>query len=454
MAASIPASLLEHLKDALSSASRLRRPSPRTFDLYVLRSKAHRSHALFPWATDKTMNKVHAHEVLVTASEAGVPVYGLEAGVYTVASSKVALVYVSKVDTTGLLDAKGHPSPAATLTTAFIAHALAHPPHGCTSVRIHIFARAQDQYLFPGSISNAGKRRLTDKELCRWWKRILTDAATSLPSPQLFYLLPGFSYAESLPYVPPTPADSSWTYGHPYGRLRPTMAGTVEPYTLNDLIPAFPDDPKARFLASLTSTPIPPTGEEGDYDDVHARAASNLTATTELTASLALERKRLVAVEGGADEFWERIGYRQECMDGHLTAFFVVAIAYPPASPIKEPKLAVLERASYIHLWSRFHNVEYGEVEMAKKAYETWRGDIEAACANDGVEVATLTASVTIEVATEVVKRPAEEAKAVITMLQPRKKVKRCVRSIKRGAVLTLLAQMRLSRSSCLSIHL
>jgi hypothetical protein len=33
-----------------------------------------------------------------------------------------------------------------------------HPPHHCSRVRIHVFARAQSQYLFPGSADNTAKK--------------------------------------------------------------------------------------------------------------------------------------------------------------------------------------------------------------------------------------------------------------------------------------------------------
>jgi regulator of Ty1 transposition protein 109 len=455
MAQTIPVSLLEHLQDALASSPRLRTPLVRRVELHVLRSRSHRSHALFPWATDATTSKVYAHETLVAAAEDGVPIYGLEAAIYTVPASKVALVYVSKVDITGLLSPKDHPSPAATLTTAFIAHALAHPPHGCTDVRIHVFARAQDQYLFPGSIGNPHKRRLTDKELCRWWKRILTDASPSTESKR-FYLLPGYSYLESVPYMPSSSVDSpAWTYGHPYAALRPIMTGASAPPTLNDLIPAFSDDPKARFLASLTSTPIPPTGEEGDYDDAHARALGSVTATADLQAALALERRRLVAVEGGPDEYWERMGCRQECMDGHLAAFFVVALEHPTSdevAAVEPPTIVRLERTSYIHLWSRFHNVEYGDRQQATQAYATWRTDVEAACASDGVELEGLRGEAVVPMgAAESVKRPVEETKPSVMTLQPRKKVKKWCASDERlrEAALTLPLQTCSTQSYC-----
>jgi len=49
------------------------------------------------------------------------------------------------------------------------------------------------------------------------------------------------------------------------------------------------------------------------------------------------ERRRLVeGVKGGVGEWWERMGYRQECCSGVLVGFFVVGLE--PAQVLKEEK--------------------------------------------------------------------------------------------------------------------
>lgn len=371
--------LLSALQDARTPQG------PRTFSLTTLRSQPYRSYTLFPQATDQTKRvykediQVLLAEQLPTAksTEAGadaaaapttVPVYGLEASLYTVRETSTCLLYISKVDTTGL-----HPSqsPARLLTTAFLTYHLAHPPRSAARLRVHTFARAarEGQYLFPGSVDNVAggpgegakgqgkKRLLDDKQLIRWWKNVLTDAlrhtaspssssalrpskATPVPEALLraFYLLPGFDYAESLPLVPPSgPTFPFWVYGHPYSSLPSPLSDPLTPPSptsasapLSDLIPAFSDDPKARFLSSLASSNLSSSGEVNDWDDYTSSTLEALTSASilvkrkeEMEATRGREKARIDRV--GVEEFWERMGARQECSDGRVSAFFVVA---------------------------------------------------------------------------------------------------------------------------------
>ncbi|GAA5884158.1 hypothetical protein JCM6882_002159 [Rhodosporidiobolus microsporus] len=371
-----------------------------------------------------------------------IPLVALEATLYTVPSTCTTLLYISKVDTTGL--SASSPPPTRALVSAFIAYHLLHPPHGSTRVRIHIFARAQGQYLFPGSVDNEKKRVLDDKGLCRWWKgtvergvkrveeerkmataAALNDAATPTPTNddlRLFYLIPGLSYLESIPYVP-LPAPSlgpslpltPWSYSHPYFSLSsPLHSASIPPSALPlpDLIPAFPDDPKSRFLHSLTSSAVSSSGTEGDYDDVFL-ALSSMTFTTgqplgarkaAVEAEVERERKRLTdGVPGGVEEWWERMAFRQECCSGQLVGFFVVAAGEPspptsspssssapalapPPSPTKPhaaprpaPHALALRPPLYTKLWSTFHNQPYDlpSLPLLAAGLGKWRGDLE-----------------------------------------------------------------------------
>ncbi|GJN94202.1 hypothetical protein Rhopal_007276-T1 [Rhodotorula paludigena] len=366
-----------------------------------------------------------ANEPAQTSNERFVPIVGIEASIYTIPSSSTSLLYISKVDTSGL--SSGGPSPTRTLVSSFLAYHLLHPPHGTQRLRVHVFARAQGQYLFPGSVDNPGKRVLDDKGLIRWWKATIERAvarddvraraaatageeAKDAPL-RLFYLVPGLSYLESLPYVPAAPASSSsapspptWTYSHPYtslsSPLHPPSAPPAHP--LPDHIPSFPDDPKSRFLHSLTSSTTSSSGTPGDYDDVYLslRSATFSTGQTgaqrlaDVERAVERERTRLLpgpagGVPGGVDEFWERLAFRQECCDGHLVAFFVVA-AGEPTNPAPSPAPApmaprrhalALRPASYTKLWSQLHNYDYslGALARLAEAVERWDDGVERA---------------------------------------------------------------------------
>lgn len=407
------------------------------------------SAATAPPATDSTPES-RSNPAAERTHVALIPIAALEASLYFVPSSSCALLYISKVDTTGL-STSPH-SPTRTLVSAYIAHALAHPPHGARRLRVHVFARAQGQYLFPGSVDNtATKRVLDDKGLVRWWKATLERACVAAKGesnaavdPLRWYLVPGLAYLESLPYVPATPG---WTYGHPYSSLSsplhpPSDAPTAHP--VPDHVPAFPDDPKSRFLHSLTSSPVSASGTPGDYDDAF-RALGSATFSAGLTPAGKLvelerqverERARLVGgVRGGVEEWWERMAFRQECCAGQLVGFFVVAVGEerapttsgeavppaaaaeapapptsatppttststsvsaptsslaPPASPAKSSSHAPapkrhtlsLRPAQYTKHWSTLHNFDYALAALPRLAgaVRRWSEGLERAC--------------------------------------------------------------------------
>ncbi|GAA5982739.1 hypothetical protein JCM10908_006766 [Rhodotorula pacifica] len=430
----MPPSLLDYLCTSLQSHLAGTHPN---LVLSVLRSDPQRSHALFPHATNAKTTKVYHEDIFVVLSQpvstsAGskegeheqqqpervvVPVVGIEAALYTIPATGTALVYISKVDTTGLSSPSSPssaPSPTRPLVSAFLSYFLQHPPHSTTRVRIHIFARAQSQYLFPGSVDNKAKKILDDKALIRWWKRTIERAVETQPptTTKLFYLIPGLAYLESLPYVPASaPSSPSWIYSHPYSSLSSPLHPSSDPpssHPLVDHIPAFPDDPKSRFLHSLTSSSVSPSGTEGDYDDVYLSLASNsfTTGSTpaqkvhELERAIERERKRLTeGVPGGVDEWWERMAFRQECCAGQLVGFFVVAAGEPslpipssstttadaptPTSSSHAPKRhpLSLRPPTYTKLWSQLHNYDYALPALVKlgEAVAKWEEGLEQA---------------------------------------------------------------------------
>ncbi|GAA5854002.1 hypothetical protein JCM8547_008189 [Rhodosporidiobolus lusitaniae] len=377
-----------------------------------------------------------------------IPLVALEATLYHIPSSRCTLVYISKVDTTGLSPSSSSSLgsvPTRTLTAAFLSYHLLYPSppgtpekeQGLWRSRIHLFARSQGQYLFPGSVDNKGKRVLDDKGLLRWWKGTAERAvlaveaarAVALPVAQgegaaagkkpddlrMFYLIPGLTHLESLPYVPPSPLPSlstSWTYSHPYSTLTSPLHPPSIPLSslpLTDHLPSFPDDPKSRFLHSLTSSTVSPSGTPGDWDDVHLSLSSHTITTGQapgarkaaVEADLQRERKRLVeGVPGGVEEWWERMAFRQECCSGVLVGFFTLASgepspssslvssssSAPPPSPSKfaahprpQPYPLALPPPLFTKLWSAFHNQDYSLSALPKLAEgaEKWRSDVE-----------------------------------------------------------------------------
>lgn len=180
---------------------------------------------------------------------------------------------------------------------------------------LHILARSQGAYLFPGSPENKGKRILSDSGLIKWWRKCVGGVVrqiknekngsiknvnfntTEIPEVESksgdqisegsnkgameirpYYLIPGYDKLESHPLVPlilPSSSTSNrnhsetevgWIYGHPYSREEPNPAvlplhlpslwpsqkkGEGFKLSIATLIPHFPDDPKSRFLDEL-----------------------------------------------------------------------------------------------------------------------------------------------------------------------------------------------------------
>ncbi|GAA5841126.1 hypothetical protein JCM3766R1_006671 [Sporobolomyces carnicolor] len=401
-----------------------------TFTVQVVRSQPRKSHALFPHASNHASIKISQQEVLAVLNEVDkedkvVPVCAIEAMIYSIPSTSSSIVYISKVDTTGLQQRHEEgPSPTKLFVAQFVKFHFDHPPNRSTRVRVHVFARSQPQYLFPASVDNVEtKRVLDDKGLLRWWKSTLdrsttttsTSTSTSTTSKlKKFYLVAGLNYFESLPYVPdPRPPEvSTWTYGHPYSQLSsllhpppppPGSSSSSSCSDLTDLIPSFPDDPKSRFLHSLTGSTLSPSGAEGDYDDAVEQistlafaSGSRLTPRhrwQELERERERERERLrQGVEGGVDEWWERMQYRQECCSGALVGFFVIDFETTASSSsssegtgakeegggLVKPYRSSLPHATFTKLWTQFHNQDYSlkNVDHLVRALEKWANDV------------------------------------------------------------------------------
>lgn len=409
----------------LQSLQKLNTPSDRHFTLTTLRSKPFRTHALYPHASDPNQ-PIHRSDYLILLAERfhhylssdqpppsiSVPVFALEASIYTIPSTATAILYISKLDSTGL---SPFAAPATALTEAFISHFFAHPPRSIEHLRVHIFARAarEGQYLFPGSASNVsngngdgsplkststktinsnalpprGKRVLDDQQLIKWWKTVLSKP---LAVAHRFYILPGFDQEESLAIL--NDHLPGWRYGHPYHVISsPLKLPVGMPLTLADLIPALSDDPKARFLQSLSQSVAAPAGEAGDWDDsIYERAPAGIEADR-------VRERRCLNVTS-VDEFWERMGGRQECCDGRVSAFFVLAgptcgtggseetgsvsslgaesthhkLALVSSSLASNHSSSTVSRNVWVKLWSKVHTRSPASLSSSPSAFKDW----------------------------------------------------------------------------------
>lgn len=155
----------------------------------------------------------------------------------------------------------------------------------------------------------------------------------------------------------------AWTYGHPYTRSddapplplyrannqHPLLNyGTSQHGSIATLMPHFPDDPKSRFIAEIARdahelrAPSQQSDENSQNidkrrrleDGTAASVADSQGAESAISSSAAqvprsspslrkLQRERAALDVVKPDEFWERMGFRQECCAGNAVGVFV-----------------------------------------------------------------------------------------------------------------------------------
>lgn len=245
-------------------------------------------------------------------------VLGLEIFIFTIAWSST--FFVSKADSTGYLHLlnlpKGTPSPIREISTAFISYLVEERRRDGIQSVVSLFARAQNQYLFPGSVDNKGKHVLDDRGLVRWWCRVLNSMMEEQGSQEdsivrplkkkgdweskkAYLVVPGLDLYESRVFLPRTPnAASNWVLNHPLERIS-HFAREYDWVPPRCLVPKFPDDPKSRFRDELD---------------------------LEASKSAQYEEKGLWHSVQTLDQFWEMMAFRQECSGGHMTGFLWVVL--------------------------------------------------------------------------------------------------------------------------------
>ncbi|KAM5344736.1 hypothetical protein ACJ41O_010598 [Fusarium nematophilum] len=236
------------------------------------------------------------------ASKKQVLVLGIEVFIYTTARSTT--LFVSKADSTGYLNLlklpKGTPSPIREICATFVGFLVEKRRRKDVQFVVNLFARAQDQYLFPGSVEYSGKHVLDDRGLIKWWCRVLDPLLGPAPetaevpwkSSKGYIVVPGLETNETRALTP-RKADSAWELAHPLERISHYYRefDWVPPRCL---IPHFPDDPKSRFRDELD-------------EEAASSGAMRTTGSWKSVQTL--------------DMFWEMMAYRQECSSGRMTGF-------------------------------------------------------------------------------------------------------------------------------------
>ena len=253
-------------------------------------------------------------------------VFAIEVFIFTTAWQTI--FFVSKADSTGylqLLDLpKSTPSPVREVASTFLKYLLEHRRRKNIQSVVNLFARAQAQYLFPGSVDNKGKHVLDDWGLVRWWCRVLNPLLDGLKTrpwgnAKGYLIVPGLEEGEMRALTPKTAGSAAnWVIGHPMDRI----SHYIEEYDwvpLRCLIPRYPDDPKSRFRDELDEEASRWKQDMGSWKSVKT-----------------------------LDQFWEMMAYRQECSSGRLTGFiWLVFDSEAPKDPGPETSHLISPNASF-----------------------------------------------------------------------------------------------------------
>ncbi|MCJ1246779.1 hypothetical protein MMC30_003988 [Trapelia coarctata] len=319
MATSLDDTLIQRLANELSLGLR--------FTIHYVSSPATSCEALFHPPPEKTPEETSCESHFLSASidvnETKVQAFALEALVYTTAT--LTTIFVSKADSTGYLHLlnlpRGTGSPIKTVISTFLGLLVEKRKRNGIRLVLSLFARAQDQYLFPGSIENSKKHVLDDRGLIRWWCQILETVLLAYPAAEIsskevdklpldkgafsacgYLRAPGCDVYETRAFFPPS-AESRpskiprWLPSDP---LRALGKGPNVPERC--LIPRFPDDPKARFVTDLDDE-LPVQGSQVEDSPSKPRQPGKWRSVRSL------------------EEFWEMMAFRQECAAGRLVGF-------------------------------------------------------------------------------------------------------------------------------------
>ena len=275
-------------------------------------------------APELTTCEPHFLSISVRHEGALVQVFAVEVIVY--ATESLVTLFVSKADSTGylhLVQRDGQRvSPTKAVVTTLLEYLIEQKRRPETRLVVSLFARTQNQYLFPGSIDNPAKHVLDDRALIKWWARILDGTLQSYPAEddtaplcaQGHVVVPGCDVYETRAFLP-RPSLSAATEGAGAKRWSPTdpLRSLGKPPTVPErcLIPRFPDDPKARFATDLDD-------EIPDDEAPPAAPSSTQESTQSSHAKRAPGKWRSVR---SLAQFWELMAFRQECAAGRLVGF-------------------------------------------------------------------------------------------------------------------------------------
>lgn len=278
---------------------------------------------------EQTYCESHFLSICIDSDGSQLQVFAIEVLIYT--TEYLTTLFVSKADSTGYLHLlklpQGTPSPLKIIPTILLQYLIEHRERPDRRLVLSLFARAQNQYLFPGSIENNHKHVLDDRGLIKWWCRVLDPILGSYENDSItleekrkgimqdgldfkshgFLRVPGCDTYETQSFLPKDEwghiaSKHRWLTKDPLREL-----GRSPGLPERCLIPRFPDDPKARFVETL----------DDEIPDEDSRPSLSQTLAS---PSKKQNNGRWRSVKS-LEQFWEMMQFRQECSSGRLVGF-------------------------------------------------------------------------------------------------------------------------------------
>lgn len=289
---------------------------------------------------DDTYCESHFLSVSINHDGNQLQVFAIEVLIYT--TQYLTTLFVSKADSTGYLYLlnlpQGTPSPLRIISTTFLQFLIERRKRLDRRLVLSLFARAQNQYLFPGSVENSHKHVLDDRGLIKWWCRVVdpllgpynvsndvpvqeekTTVKDSHETKSAGYLrVPGCDIHETRNFLPNLQLRSTPRY--PWATSDPLrQIGKSATLPERCLIPRFPDDPKARFVETLDDE-IP--------DEIFNEKCDDGSVPNSLCMLESASKAEIITKNEGhwrsvksLEQFWEMMQFRQECSSGRLVGF-------------------------------------------------------------------------------------------------------------------------------------
>ncbi|CAF9906077.1 MAG: hypothetical protein ALECFALPRED_001961 [Alectoria fallacina] len=286
---------------------------------------------------EETYCESHFLSVSIDSEGSQLQAFAIEVLIYT--TEYLTTLFVSKADSTGYLHLlklpRGIPSPLKIISTTFLQYLIEGRARSDRRLVLSLFARAQNQYLFPGSIENNHKHVLDDRGLIKWWCKVVDPILGTYENDSNgirrndldlksngFLRVPGCDTYETQGFLPRDDCGRMtekhrWLTKDPLREL-----GRSPDLPERCLIPRFPDDPKARFVETLD-------------DEIPDEDSQTSLSQTPVSPSRKQNNGRWRSVKS-LEQFWEMMQFRQECSSGRLVGFLWAK--FQPASLCGERK--------------------------------------------------------------------------------------------------------------------